>query len=249
MPPDNLEKFLQTKVAELDNTPPPGVKWNKAQGWRQLHPEITINRRPATIWYQKAAAVAMIIASALFNSNLKNENVPVNSTKITIIEPIPIPLPDPQPLIHQVKSTDFKTLGIIAAKKPQVLKNLKKRVKDNFAVANKPVNIPAKEPGPELSQNIIYTGADTPAAPLAVNPTPAPVGQTPVKITVVLGGKTNRQMATYAAANATKADRKKRNRLKVQVNIPPPERPEDAAITAKAHPLSNRSVLSAQINL
>ncbi len=246
MPQDNTNDFFKKKLAELDQTLPPEVTWNKAQGWQQLQPTLPIKRRRKVIWYQVAATIAILV-SALFLLNPKTKKTTVNSTQTTVVKQnVKSPLPA-QPVVKLVERAPVKNLVARVSNKVRKPKNLKKPLQKGPVLASK-ASKPVSEQGSGVDQTIESTETNNHEAPLETGPkTTLPV-QTPVKITVVLGGKTNRQLAVYAANEATK-NHKKNNRIKVQVNLPNEVPPDDSALAASANLLPSRSALSAKIDL
>ncbi len=246
MPLDNDADSFKKKLAELDQTLPPEVTWNKAQGWQQLQPALPVKRRRQSIWYQVAAAVTILV-SGLFLLNPLGKKTTLNSTQTTVAKQnLKSPLPV-QPEIKQVERTQVKNPVAMLPAKVRKLKNLKKPVQREPALINK-TSTPISEQNLVLAQNT-STVANNHETPLVTLPESIPPVPTPIKITVVLGGKTNRQLAVYAANEATKVNRKKSSRLKVQVNLPNEAQPDNSALAASANLLPSRSAISAKIDL
>jgi hypothetical protein len=246
MPLDNADDFFKKKLAELDQTLPPEVTWNKAQGWQQLQPALPVKRRREVIWYQVAAAVAILV-SGLFLLNMPVKKATVTLSRITAAKQnLKSSLPA-QPEVKQVARTPIKNSRAMALHKGRIRKNLKKPVSKELALADKTSTL-ASEQNPDPTQNI-NTVANNQEAPLETMPETAPFVPTPLKITVVLGGKTNRQLAVNAANEVTKNNRKKSNRLKLQVNVPGEAHPDDSVLAASANLLPDRSAISARIDL
>ena len=247
MPQDNTNDFFKKKLAELDQTVPPEVTWNKAQGWQQLQPTLPIKRHRKVVWYQVAAAVAILV-SGLFLLNVKSKKAIVNSPQTAVVKQnLKLPLMS-QPVVKLAEEIPVKNSGARASNKVRIPKNLKKSLQKEPVFANKPSKH-ASEQDSRFDQNRGSLVTNNQEAPSETLPETLPPVQTPIKITVVLGGQTTRQLAVYAAKEAAKVNRRKNNRLKVQVNLPNEAYPDDSALAASVNLLPNRSAISAKIDL